>query len=171
MQAVLVRERKATPLDDPIDDAALFTRLYPSLRAFAAVTGSADVEPDDLVQEAVARTLRNHHLVDLDDAGAYLRRAIVNLAANRRRSLARFRLAFARLDRVDEAQSPEYASDMADLLRLEPEARALLYMIEVEGHSYAEAGTVLGISEEAARARAIRARRRLRAEVEGARGE
>ena len=53
----------------------------------------------------------------------------------------------------------------------EPDARALLYMIEIEGHSYAEAATVLGITEEAARARAIRARRRLRAEVEGVRDE
>jgi RNA polymerase sigma-70 factor (ECF subfamily) len=167
MQAVLVAERGA----GPVDDAGLFASIYPSLRAFAAVTGPVDVEPDDLVQEAVARTLRSHRLVDLDDAGAYLRRAIVNLAANRRRSLARFRLAFARLDRVEEGVAPEYASDMADLLRLDPEARGLLYMIEVEGHSYAEAAAVLGISEQAARARAIRARRRLRAEVEGVRDE
>ena len=154
-----------------MDDAGLFASIYPSLRAFAAVTGPVDVEPDDLVQEAVARTLRNHRLVDLDDAGAYLRRAIVNLAANRRRSMARFRLAFARLDRVDEAAAAEYPSDMAELLRLDPEARGLLFMIEVEGHSYAEAALTLGITEEAARARAVRARRKLRAEVEGARNE
>jgi RNA polymerase sigma-70 factor (ECF subfamily) len=167
MQAVLVAERGA----EQLDDAGLFARIYPSLRAFAAVTGPVDVEPDDLVQEAVARTLRSHRLVDLDDAGAYLRRAIVNLAANRRRSLARFRVAFARLDRVDEGETPHYDSDWQDLLHLEPEARALLFMVEVEGHSYAEAATTLGITEQAARARAIRARRRLRAEVEGARDE
>jgi RNA polymerase sigma factor (sigma-70 family) len=167
MQAVLVAERGAGSLDD----AGLFATIYPALRAFAAVTGPVDVEPDDLVQEAVARTLRNHRLVDLDDAGAYLRRAIVNLAANRRRSLARFRVAFARLDRVEEAVSPEYASDMADLLRLDAESRGLLFMIEVEGHTYAEAATVLGITEQAARARAVRARRKLRAEFEGARDE
>ena len=167
MQAVLVAERGVKG----VTDASLFASLYPSLRAFAAVTGPVDVEPDDLVQEAVARTLRSHKLVDLDDAGAYLRRAIVNLAANRRRSMARFRLAFARLDRVEEAVAPEYGSELSDLLRLDPEARGLLFMIEVEGHSYAEAASVLGISEQAARARAIRARRRLRAEVEGERDE
>jgi RNA polymerase sigma-70 factor (ECF subfamily) len=154
-----------------VDDSSLFASLYPALRQFAAVTGSVDVEPDDLVQEAVARTLRSHRLVDLDDAGAYLRRAIVNLAANRRRSMARFRLALARLDRVDEAQLVEYGSDLDDLLRLEPEARALLFMVEVEGHSYAEAAVVLEITEEAARARAARARRRLRADLEGATDE
>ena len=45
--------------DDPRpDDGALFARLYPGLRRFAAVCGSFDTDPDDLVQEAVARTLR-----------------------------------------------------------------------------------------------------------------
>src|SRR2546421_7043445 len=100
------------------DDEAVFERIYPSLRRFAAVTGSADVDPDDLVQEAVARTLRRHTLAELDDPGAYLRRAIVNLAANRRRGLARWRLALARLDRDDDSRPAEYASDLTDLLRL-----------------------------------------------------
>ena len=159
---------QAVAVGQPIQtDATVFAELYPSLRAFAAVTGSVDVEPDDLVQEAVARTLRSHRLVDLDDAGAYLRRAIVNLAANRRRSMARWRLAVARLDRVDEAQAAHYASDLDDLRRLAPDARALLFMVEVEGCSYAEAADVLGISEEAARTRGARARRQLRADLEG----
>lgn len=153
------------------DDASLFASLYPGLRRFAAVTGSVDVEPDDLVQEAVARTLRSHRLIDLDDASAYLRRAIVNLAANRRRSVARLRVALTRLDRVEEAQVAEYGSDLAELLQLEPDARALLFMVEVEGHSYAEAAAVLEITEETARARASRARRRLRAHLEGATDE
>lgn len=160
---------QAAAVGDPVrTDASLFASLYPSLRAFAAVTGAVDVEPDDLVQEAVARTLRQHRLVDLDDAGAYLRRTIVNLAANRRRSMARWRIAVARLDRVEEAQVAEYGSDLEDLLRLAPDARALLFMVEVEGRSYADAAQVLGVSEEAARTRAARARRRLRAGLEGA---
>ncbi len=152
-------------------DSEVFAELYSSLRAFAAVTGSVDVEPDDLVQEAVARALRQHRLVDLDDPGAYLRRAIVNLASNRRRSVARWRLAVARLDRVEEGRAEQYASDLDDLLRLEPDARALLFMVEIEGHSYAEAAEVLGISEEAARTRAARARRQLRVGIEGASNE
>ncbi|MDP1793690.1 MAG: RNA polymerase sigma factor [Acidimicrobiales bacterium] len=147
-------------------DSALFASLYPALRRFAAVTGPVEAEPDDLVQEAVARTLRQHRLVDLDDAGAYLRRAIVNLAANQRRSKARWRLAVARLDR-DETKTDSYASDLDDLLQLPPDDRALLFMVEVEGHSYAEAAVVLGTTEEAARTRAARARKRLRAGLEG----
>lgn len=154
--------------DDGRDDAALFERLYPSLRRFAAVT-DVDGDPDDLVQEAVARTLRIHSLHEIDDPGAYLRRAIVNLASNRRRGLARLRLAVTRLGRDEEerATAPEYLSDLSDLHRLAPDDRALLFLVVVEDRTYAEAAAQLGITEEAARARASRARRRLRADLEG----
>ena len=149
--------------DDPRpDDGALFARLYPGLRRFAAVCGSFDTDPDDLVQEAVARTLRRHALAELDDAAAYLRQAIVHLASNHRRGAARWRAAVLRLGGGDESRAPEYGSDLADLLRLDGETRALLYLVAVEGNTYAVAAAVLGISEEAARARAARARKRLR---------
>ena len=52
-------------------------------------------------------------------------------------------------------------------LRLPPEGRAVLYLVEVEGRPYAEAAELLGITEENARARAARARRRLRLDLEG----
>src|SRR5438105_13718479 len=123
MQAVVMAERGAPG----VTDASLFATLYPSLRAFAAVTGSVDVEPDDLVQEAGARTLRHHALVDLDDAGAYLRRAIVTIAANHQRGMARWRRALSRAGRDSEGRGAEYASDLADLLRVAPGARAVLY--------------------------------------------
>ncbi len=38
------------------DDRELIHDLYPSLRRLAAVVGPADVEPDDLVQEALLRS-------------------------------------------------------------------------------------------------------------------
>ena len=151
----------------PETDDAIFERLYPALRRFAAVTGPVEVEPDDLVQEAVARTLRSHRLCELDDPGAYLRRAIVHLAANHRRSFARWRTAVVRLGRTDDSSVPEYSSDLADLLRVAPETRAVLFMVAVEGRSYADAADVIGISEETARTRAARARRRLRLDLEG----
>ena len=160
------REPVASSGETDETDEAVFERLYPGLRRWAAAVGPIEVEPDDLVQEAVARTLRNHTLVQLDDAGAYLRRTIVHLAANHRRGMARWRGAVARLDRNDEGRTEQYASDLDDLLRLAPAARAVLYLVEVDGHSYAEAGAVLGISEEAARARAARARRRLRLDIQ-----
>jgi len=148
-------------------DDVLFGRLYPGLRRFAAATGPHEVDPDDLVQEAVARTLRHHRLSDLDDAGAYLRRAIVNLAANHRRGLARWRAAVPRLGQPERGAVAQYASDLADLMRLPPATRAVLYLVEVEGRSYADAAAAIGITEEAARARAARARKRLRLDLEG----
>jgi RNA polymerase sigma-70 factor (ECF subfamily) len=169
VQALVVGVEAVDGAVDKAGDDALFGRLYPGLRRFAAATGPPEVEPDDLVQEAVARTLRRHTLSELDDAGAYLRRVILNLAANHRRGLARWRSVMPRLARADDGDdsTPNYASDLADLLRLPPETRAVLYLVEVEGASYAEAAAALGTTEEAARARAARGRQRLRLDLEG----
>ena len=153
--------------EEQFDDAALFAALYPALRRFAAVTGPIEVDPDDLVQDAVERTLRHHRLTELDDAGAYLRRTIVNLASNQRRGLARRRVALRRIGDSAAAATPEYGSDLTDLLRLPVDTRALLFLVEVEGRSYADAADLIGVTEEAARTRAARARRQLRAEIEG----
>ena len=60
---------------DATRDAEVFDALYPALRRFAAVVGGLEVDPDDLVQEAVARALRRGPLGELDNPGAYLRRA------------------------------------------------------------------------------------------------
>jgi RNA polymerase sigma-70 factor, ECF subfamily len=146
-------------------DAELFARLYPGLRRFAAVAGPTDVDPDDLVQEAVARAIRIRPLTTLDDPAAYLRRTILNLAKNRRRGLARARLAFERLSR-DTKVAAEYSSDLADLRRLGPVARAVLFLVEVEGWTFAAVAQQLDMTDDAARACASRARRRLRIEME-----
>ena len=69
------------------------------------------------------------------------------------------------LGNSEDGKAPEYASDLSDLLRLQPADRALLYLIEVEGRQYAEAASLLGVTEEAARTRAGRARHRLRLHI------
>lgn len=143
----------------------LITELYPTLRRIAAVAGSVDAEPDDLVQEALVRTLSKRSIVELDNPLAYLRRTIVNLASNRRRGLARRRRAVARLS-TDEGWVPSYPSDIEAILDLPPRHRAILYLVEVEGVPYAEAADHLGITAVAARALAKRARRRARLKLE-----
>jgi RNA polymerase sigma-70 factor (ECF subfamily) len=65
---------------------------------------------------------------------------------------------------------PKHAEEMyvpmvSDLFRLSPDSRAALWLTEVEGWSYAEVGRILDCSEDAARTRASRARRRLRLEL------
>lgn len=146
-------------------DRLLIDELYPALRRFAATVGSYDIEPDDLVQEAMVRTLRIHKLSDLDNPKAYLCRAIVNIACNERRSFGRLRKA---LQRVAEPQSAVdiYPSDLDDLEALEPKARAVLYLSEVEGYPFDEVAGTIGISSANARKIAERSRRQLRQLVE-----
>jgi RNA polymerase sigma factor (sigma-70 family) len=150
-------------VDRVTTDEQVFVAIYPALRRFAAVVGPTDVHPDDLVQEALARRLAIGSLVDLDDPAVYLRRAIVNLAHNRRRSMRRAARASALLATADEVATAAYPSDLADLARLSPRERGALYLHDVEGFSFAEVATQLDCSEDAARKAASRGRRRLTA--------
>lgn len=147
-------------------DAQLVRDLYQPLRRFAAVVGSADVEPDDLVQEALTRALVLRPLSELDDPLPYLRRVILNLASNARRSSGRRDRALSRLGAGCEPAVASYPSDLAMLNDLSPDTRTILYLAEVEGWKYAEIGELIGCSEETARARSARARRALRAVLE-----
>ncbi len=151
----------------PLDDGEIFAEIYPSLRRFAAVVRPAEEDADDLVQEAMVRTLAVTRLCDLDDAGAYLRTAIVRVASNRRRSLGRRRRWLTSAQALTATSVvPAYPSALDDLRRLEPGERAVLYLSVVEGRPYREIADVLGCSVEAARARASRATRRLRAQLD-----
>lgn len=149
------------------EEARLFAQLYGPLRRFAAAVAPIEVDPDDLLQEAVAQVLQRGRLTDLDEPGAYLRRTMVNLASNQRRQFARVRKALARFGTGSSRVHDVYPSDLADLLRLPPKERAVLYLSEVEGYRYAEIGRMLSCSEVAARKRALRARRRLHAALVG----
>lgn len=137
--------------------------LYPALRRLAAVVGPAEVEPDDLVQDAVARALRVGPLTELSNPKAYLSAAIVRLAANQRRSFGRRRKALVRLATAETGSAPSYPSDLAPLLALSPMDRAVLYLTTVEGATADEVAARLGGSAAAVRMRRTRAVRRLRA--------
>lgn len=138
-----------------------FAEIYPRLRAFAAVVGPVEDEPDDLVQEAVEKTLRRRTSAEILNPEAYLRRTIVNLASNRRRNLGRWRRARSRM-RADGHVADMYPSDLHDLMALPAEVRAVMWMVDVEGAPFSEAAAAVGCSEDAARARASRGRARLR---------
>jgi RNA polymerase sigma factor (sigma-70 family) len=146
-------------------DERLFAQLYGPLRRFAAVVKPPEVDADDLVQEALLRTLAIRPLCDYEDPASYLRRSIVNLASNERRWLGRRRRALARLTPAAHEHAV-YPSDLQDLLRLKPLDRAALYLAVVEGRSYSEVADVLGSTETAVRARVSRALRRLRVHLE-----
>lgn len=151
--------------DDPhhIDDGQrdLIRALYPSLQRFARVVAPAEVDPQDLVQEAFYQVLRRTSLTDVEYPSAYLRKTMVNLASNHRRRLGRHRAAVQSLV-WDQKSIDAYPSDVHELLSLKPQARAVVYLRVIEGHSYKEIAAMLGCKESSARATATRALRRLR---------
>jgi DNA-directed RNA polymerase specialized sigma24 family protein len=138
--------------------------LYGELRRFAGVVAPLEVDPDDLVQEAFVTTLGRRSLAELDNPGAYLRAAMVNLAANHRRRLGRHRRAVGRLPQPGHHED-DYPSQVGDLMRLSPDLRAALFLSEVEGWTSTDIGTVLGCTAAAARQRVSRALRQLRGEL------
>ena len=152
----------AATADDRLD-AALFAEAYPALRRLAAVVAPLDLDPDDLLQEAVARTLRAGPLHRLDHPVAYLRQTMVHLASNHNRSKGRERRANGRHEATHDADPPtDYPSDLAVLDHLDAEDRAAVYLADVERLPFDEVARILGITAVAARARTSRARRRLR---------
>ena len=138
--------------------------LYEPSRRFAAVVGRWEVDPDDLVQDAYAKVLRRSQ-AEIRDLGPYLRRTIVNLVVDGRRRDRRAELAGQRVAASDRS-SDDYPSDLDDLMRLPPRVRGLVYLVEVEGRPIAAAAEIVGMSAPNARVVLMRARRRLRSELD-----
>ena len=101
-------------------------------------------------------------LTDLTFPTAYLKRCIVNLSKDQVRSLVRRRRALVALAATSEAFHEAYPSDVAELMDLPPQTRAVLYMREIEGRTFGEIGEIVGCTEKAARSCAHRGRKRLR---------
>jgi len=153
--------------DDIARDGEIFASLYPSLRRYAAIIGSRSDNPDDLVQEAVARTLTTKSLAQLSSPGAYLRRTISNLVINGARSDTA-RRSRSHMVLGDGEWRDSYPSDLDVLERLDPIERGAVYLADVEGRSFGEVAEILGCSPVAARLRASRGRRRLRESIQEA---
>ena len=144
-------------------DRELFVDLYPKLRRIAAVAAPSDVEPDDLLQEALARVLRHGELHHLKAPEAYLRRTIINLVSNHNRSKGRERRALTRVAHSTRTSAADpYPSDLAVLDALSPEDRTAVYLADVERLPLAEVADAIGVSVVGTRARLSRARRRMR---------
>jgi DNA-directed RNA polymerase specialized sigma24 family protein len=140
-----------------------FRQVYPSLRRFAAAVADDDIDPDDLVQDALAGFLRVGPPT-VNDLHAYLRTSIVHAAAHERTRLARQRDVHRQMRAApaEDARS-DYPSHVAALLqRVVPVDRALLYLLHVDGTTVSAAAMVVGLTPVATRARASRARRSLR---------
>lgn len=141
-------------------ETSLIADLYPQLRAFASVVAPAQEDPNDLVQEALIRTLRRGPLTRLEYPKAYLRTAIYHLAVSARRHWAAQQNAVTQI--IANPEPPEDPWQVEELLRLRPKERAVLYLHVIEGLPYDEIGDLLECSAVSARKAASRAKRRLR---------
>lgn len=148
-----------------MDDSEIFALVFPALRRFAAVVRPPDLDVDDLLQEALSRTLRATSLRDLDDPLVYLRRVVVNVASSHRRAFARSVSVRLRLRSAPGFTSDHYGSDLSELLRLPVSQRVVLYLNIVEGLTHDEVANHLSITAEASRARLSRGLRQLRIEL------
>jgi DNA-directed RNA polymerase specialized sigma24 family protein len=146
-------------------DGELFAELYPNLLRFAAVVRPVGIEPEDLVQEALARVLAIRPLAVLDEPATYLRTVMVRIASNLQRGRRRAGAANVRLG-VSEAAVDRYPSDLVDLLRVDARARAILFLTIVDGESYRTAADVVGCTETAARTIASRALKELHRQLD-----
>src|SRR5262245_20069244 len=164
---------------DATAGAALVTRHGASMMRTAwNVTGrygSSDVE--DVVQEAFIAALTTSAL-PTGDLGSWLRSITARKAIGAVRQTAR-----RRESALGEPGGPDpepLAPERADtplatiavrraLAVLSPLDRAVLTLVDLEGHSMAEAAHALGSTVVAVKWRAVRARRRLKGLLEGSR--
>jgi RNA polymerase sigma-70 factor (ECF subfamily) len=146
---------------------AALAELLPDLRAFARFLAGTKAEADDLVQEALARTLQS-----LDKAAeigelrpwcfAVLRNVFHEHLRSRRRDERRLKQQVA-TDVVPATQ--EMSSDVRDLAQqlrsLPPLLREALVLVGAQGLSYDEAARICGVPTGTMKARVSRARQQL----------
>lgn len=150
------------------------------LRTAAHVLGRYGAgEADDAVQEAFLAALTTEALPS-GDLGAWLRaiaaRKALDLArrSNRRRedALAEGPAGEEVLPAADDVAARAAVLDVRRALaRLSPADRAVLTLVDLEGHSMVEAARQLGLTHVAVRLRAVRARRKLAKLLRGTGGQ
>ena len=146
---------------------AALADLLPDLRAFARFLAGTKAEADDLVQEALARTL--HSLNNAAEIGelrpwcfAVLRNVFHEHLRTQRREERRLKQQVV----ADAAPAPqEMSSDVRDLAQqlrvLPPLLREALVLVGAQGLSYDEAARICGVPTGTMKARVSRARQQL----------
>ena len=146
---------------------AALAGLLPDLRAFARFLAGTKTEADDLVQEALARTLQSlDNVAEIAELRpwcfAILRNVFHEHLRTRRREEARLKQQVA-TEAVPATQ--EMSSDVQDLARrlraLPPLLREALILVGAQGLSYDEAARICGVPPGTLKARVSRARQQL----------
>jgi RNA polymerase sigma-70 factor, ECF subfamily len=140
------------------------------LRRYARIYARSADEADDLVQEALVRTLeRTSMWHPIRNTKAYLFRTLRNVHLNRSVQDKRYvnGVAFDQIEDVVAGPPIQYLrlqirDVTAALLKLSTEQREILLLVGVEGLTYEEAGSVLDVPVGTVMSRLSRAREALR---------
>lgn len=141
--------------------------LLPELRAFARFLAGTKAEADDLVQEALTRTLQ--HLNDsaaISDLKPWCFAVLRNVFHEQLRSRRREEARMKRQVVAEATPAPqELSSDVRDLGQklqaLSPLLREALILVGAQGLSYDEAARICGVPPGTVKARVSRARQQL----------
>jgi len=128
---------------------------------------------DDLLADAIARTLPHWNAGRIDDADAYVRRVLVNLAAHRwrRRRLSRERdhrgLEWLRRDSDTAAEIAERDRTIRAVAQLPPRRRAIIVLRYYDDLSLDQIAATLGVETGTVKSQLSRALGQLRRSLDG----
>jgi RNA polymerase sigma-70 factor (ECF subfamily) len=145
--------------------------LVPRLRRFARSLCRDSGDAEDLVQDSLERAFAHRGQFRGADLRAWLNAIMINCF---RSGLRRSRAGPAIVGLDDNAGTADAADPLARtgiaraVLRLDPDQRAVLMLVVVEGYRYAEVAQMLAVPVGTVMSRLSRARRALAESLEGA---
>ncbi|WP_117192569.1 RNA polymerase sigma factor [Rhizobium terrae] len=151
----------------PLSFEAQILALLPQLRRYSRSLTRSDSECEDLLQDCVEKALINRSQWRGSNFKSWAYRIMTNLHLNARRSIAR-RPSVGIEEAENLAESPvsddplEKRRLVGALETLPKEARAVLMLVVVEGHSYQDVADMLDVPLGTVMSRLSRARRSLR---------
>jgi RNA polymerase sigma-70 factor (ECF subfamily) len=140
--------------------------LLPSLRRYSRSLARSDADGEDLLQDCVEKALARRAQWRGVNLRGWLTTIMTNLYRSRLRQRGRHE--FVELDDEVDPPAQDAGTDPLERSRLEmalnalaPEARAILMLVVVEGHTYQDVATIMDIPIGTVMSRLSRARQRL----------
>ena len=148
--------------------------MMPRLRRYARSLSRNAADADDLLQQCLENAIARQRTWRGDNLAAWLMTIMTNLSRNAHRQRQRA----SHIVAIDAGPEPAYQPDETVPLEarrlhaaidgLDPDRRAVLMLVAVEGYSYAEVAAMLGIPPGTVMSRLSRARRDVAERMRGA---